>query len=115
MVNRGDHVSLMVDTAEKIYFPKYLEKNRKLFPAIARFTKPKSYDRFLKNAKAILKFDVRNELTKIKCPTLIIAGDDDNTVGNDAPYDLKNGIENSEIFIYEGLGHRAFEDTLYLI
>ena len=31
MAEKGDHVSLMVDTAEKMYSEKYLEKNRKIF------------------------------------------------------------------------------------
>ena len=99
-VNRGDYESLMVDTAE-----------RKYFPLIAKFTKPPTYDRFLKNADAILRFDARNELSKIDCPTLIIAGSNDKTVGNDAPGELKNGIANSELYVYEGLGHGLFEEA----
>ncbi len=110
MAENGDHISLMVDTAEKMYTEKYLSKNRKFFPIMARFTKPKSYERFLRNANAILNFDARPELSKITCPTLILSGDDDNTVGNDAPYELKNGILNSELFIYKGIGHSAFEE-----
>lgn len=111
MANRGDHTALMVDTAEKMYSEKYLAKNRKLFPLLAGFTKPKSYDRFFKNAYAILNFDAREGLKDIKCPTLIIAGDDDKTVGNDAPDLLKQGISNSEVFIYKGLGHGTFEEA----
>ena len=111
MVNEDNHTALMVDTAEKMYSDKYLAKNRKLFPILAPLTKPKSYDRFLKNAYAILNYDARDGLKDIKCPTLIIAGDDDKTVGNDAPYMLKQGIENSEIFVYKGLGHGAFEEA----
>ena len=111
MVNRGDHTALMVDTAEKMYSDRYLRKNGKYFPLIAKFTKPSTYDRFLKNANAILRFDARDELTKIVCPTLIIAGSNDKTVGNDAPEELKDGIANSELFVYEGLGHGAFEEA----
>lgn len=111
MVKRRDHRSLIVDTAEKMYSDGYLQKNRKFFPLIAKFTKPASYDRFLKNANAILRFDVRGELSKIGCPTLIIAGSNDKTVGNDAPGELKEGIANSELFVYEGLGHGAFEEA----
>ena len=111
MADRGDHRALMVDTAEKMYSEGYLKKNRRYFPLIAKFTKPKTYDRFLKNANAILRFDVRDELSKIICPTLIIAGSSDNTVGNDAPIELKDGIANSELFVYEGLGHGAFEEA----
>ncbi|MBP5208246.1 MAG: alpha/beta hydrolase [Clostridia bacterium] len=111
MMNRGDYRSLMVDTAERMYSEEYLRKNRKYFPLIAKLTKPQSYDRFMKNADAILRFDARNELSKIGCPTLIIAGSDDRTVGNDAPRELKNGIANCELFVYEGLGHGLFEEA----
>lgn len=111
MAERGDHKALMVDTAEKMYSEKYLRKNRKYFPLIAGFTKPSAYDRFLKNAYAILGFDARDELSKISSPTLIIAGDDDNTVGNDAPYEMNEKIVNSELYIYEGLGHGVFEEA----
>ena len=110
MAKRGDHKSLMVDTAEKNYSQKYLKKNRAFFPIISLFTKPSSYERFLKNAYAILKFDARSELSKISCPTFIISGDDDNTVGNDAPYELNSGIPGSKMFIYKGLGHGLYEE-----
>ena len=111
MAKKGDHVRLMMDTAEKMYSKPYLEKNRKLFPLLARFTKPKSYERFFRNAYAILEFDAREELSKIGCPTLIIAGEDDHTVGNEAPYVINRGIPDSEIYIYQGLGHGAFEEA----
>ena len=111
MAKKNDHKSLMVDTAEKMYSKSYLKENGKLFPLIAKFTKPKSYERFLRNANAILGFDARNELDKIICPTYIIAGDDDNTVGNEAAYELNERISNSKVFIYEGLGHGAFEEA----
>ncbi len=111
MAERGDHTALMIDTAEKMYSEDYLQKNRRYFPLLAKFTKPSSYERFMKNAYAILGFDSREELSKIKCPTLIIAGDDDNTVGNEAPYILNRGIAGSELYIYEGLGHGVFEEA----
>ena len=109
--NRRDHKALMVDTAEKMYSENYLRKNRRFFPLLALFTKPSSYDRFLKNASAILNFDARSALSRISCPTLIIAGDDDNTVGNEAPYELNKGLAKSELYIYQGLGHGVFEEA----
>ena len=111
MAKQGDHVRLMTDTAEKMYSEPYLEKNRKRFPLMARFTKPKSYERFFRNAYAILDFDARAELPKIGCPTLIIAGEDDHTVGNEAPFVINRSIPDSEIYIYKGLGHAAYEEA----
>ena len=111
MAERGDHTALMTDTAEKMYSEQYLRKNRRAFPLLARFTKPASYDRFLRNARAILEFDLRGELEKISCPTLILAGSDDQTVGNEAAYELNRAIAGSELFVYDGLGHGAFEEA----
>ena len=111
MAMRGDHTALMVDTAEKMYSEKYLRKNQKLFPLLARFTKPRTYDRFLKNAHAILGFDCRSELSEIRCPTLIIAGGDDHTVGNEAASELNRAITGSELYVYDCLGHGAFEEA----
>ena len=39
-----------------------------------------------------------------------MAGNKDNTVGNDAPYELKAGIADSELIIFDGLGHGLFEE-----
>ena len=111
MAREGDHTALMVDTAEKMYSDAYLRKNRRLFPILAGFTKPKSYERFYRNAEAILNFDAREELSKIECPTLIMAGDEDKTVGIDAADELHSGIAGSKLHIFKGLGHGAFEES----
>ena len=111
LAEQGDHTALMTDTAERMYSERYLKKYRKALPHLARFTKPSGYDRFLKNASAILNFDSRSELSKISCPTLIIAGSDDRTVGTGAASELHHGISGSELYVYEGLGHGAFEEA----
>ncbi len=111
MAEAGDHVSLMADTAERTYSRAYLDKHRRLFPLVARLTKPKDYERFLKNANAILAFDAREMLSKITAPTLIIAGAEDHIAGNGAACELKQNIGNSELCIYQGLGHGLFEEA----
>ena len=111
MAARKDHTALMTDTAEKMYSEKYLQKNRKFLPLLAKFTKPRTYDRFLVNANAILNFDCRTELPKISCPTLIIAGSDDHTVGNEAAAELNRAITGSELYVYPCLGLGASEEA----
>ena len=111
MANKREHKTLMIDTAERTYTKAYIEKNRTMLSLVAKFTRHKSYERFLRNAEAILKFDARDELCKIKAPTLLIAGDEDITVGTDAVNELREGIANSETYIYEGLGHGLFDEA----
>ena len=111
MARRGDHKALMIDTAEKSYSTAYLKKYRKIYPILSHVGKPKSYDRFLTNAQAILGFDARTELNKILCPTLVIGGTEDHIVGVDASRALAKGIPNSELYLYPGLGHAAYEEA----
>ncbi len=111
LAKREDHVSLMTDTAQRMYSKTYLKKNRNLIPLYANVTKPKSYERFFKNAYAILAFDAREELDQISCPTFIISGTEDNTVGNAAPFEFQARIPKCQVYLYEGRGHGAFEEA----
>lgn len=111
MAERGDHKNLMISTAEKMYSENYLKAYRKTYPFLGLLGKPKTYQRFFINAKAILGFDAYEELGKIQCPTYIISGSDDKTVGNDAAHELKANIPGSKLHIYEGLGHAAYEEA----
>lgn len=108
---QGNHKELMIDTAEKSYSPAYLKKYRMLYLVIGLFGKPSSYDRFLANAHAILSFDASGELNRITCPTLIIGGETDQIVGVQASRDLHSQIAGSELYIYPGLGHAAYEEA----
>ena len=110
-VEQRNHKALMIDTAEKSYSEAYLKKYRKIYPIIGAIGKPKDYDRFLVNARAILGFDSSGELNKITCPTLIIGGDEDKTVGVQASYDLHERIAGSALHVYHGLGHAAYEEA----
>ncbi len=108
---RGDHRGLMIDTAEKSYSEEYLKKYRKLYPILGGIGRPKSYERFLANAEAILSFDARGELGKIVCPTLIIGGEEDKIVGAAASDELHGMIQGSKLYFYQGLGHAAYEEA----
>lgn len=111
LAKSNKHVELMMDSAEKMYSESFMSKNRLLYSFISRFTKPKSYDRFLVNAYAILDFDVRDKLDQIECPTYVIAGDEDRTVGNEAVHEFQKGIKKCDVLIYKGLGHGLFEEA----
>ena len=104
-------MKLMLCIIAIVYADAFANERDKLFPVMARFTKPHRYERFFRNACAIMDFDAREELSRTGCPTLIIAGDDDNTVGNDAPYELNDCIPDSKVYIYHGLGHGLFEEA----
>lgn len=108
---QGNHKALMIDTAEKSYSEDYLKKYRRIYPLIGAIGKPKDYERFFVNARAILGFNAYDALDQIACPTLIIGGDEDKTVGIQGSCELKERIAGSELHVYPGLGHAAYEEA----
>lgn len=111
LAEQGDHKGLMIDTAEHSYSEAYLRRYRKAYPLLGAVGRPKSYERFLANARAILAFDARGVLDKIACPTLILGGEEDRIVGTEASRELHQAIAGSELFLYPGLGHAVYEEA----
>ena len=111
LVEKNDHQAMMIDTAEKSYSEAYLKKYRRFYPVLGRLGRPKNYERFLANARAILDFDARGELGRIACPTLILGGAEDKIVGAAASEELHAAIPGSELFVYPEFGHAAYEEA----
>jgi 3-oxoadipate enol-lactonase len=61
--------------------------------------------RYLATLTAILRFDVRDRLAEIRCPTLVLAGSRDRTVPVHARHELREGIFGAELRIIEDSGH----------
>ena len=111
MAEQKDYMNLMIDTAEKSYSEKRLNKYRLLYPVLGRVGKPKDFGRFLIQAKSCMNHNAYLELDKILCPTLVIGGDCDRIVGVDASRELADKIKVCELYIYNGLGHAAYEEA----
>ena len=111
MASQGNYRDLMVDTAEKSYSESYLKKYRLFYPLLGRMGKPKSFKRFLIQAASCIAHDAYAELDKIICPTLVIGGDCDKIVGPASASAIADKIKGSELFIYKGLGHAAYEEA----
>ena len=110
IVSRNDHRALMIDTAEHYYSEGYRKKYRLLYPSLGLVGKPKTYERFIRNAQAILAFDMFDKLKLISCPTLILAGRNDQIVGVQASLDMHEQIAGSDLYIYEEYGHAPNEE-----
>lgn len=110
LAEQKKHKELMIDIAEKTYSEKYLKKYRLLYPVLGRVGKPKDYNRFFIQAESCMKHNAYPGLDQIVCPTLVIGGGCDKIVGGDASRELSEKIKNCELFIYEGLGHGAYEE-----
>lgn len=111
MARRGDHRALMVDNGNRIYSHGYLKKYGWMFPIAARFTKPRSYERFLIMAQACLTHDAYGRLDKIKAPTLVVGGEQDKTLSGAASYEMAARIPGCRIKMYEQYGHGIYDEA----
>ena len=59
-----------------------------------------------------VNYDISNELNKIKCPTLIIWGTNDEAVPIEDAYGLEKIIKDSAVIEYEGCTHYAYLERL---
>ncbi len=111
LAEQGDHRQLMIESAEQSYSEKRLKKLRPSYPVLGRIGKPESYRRYFVNCDAILNFDARDLASLIACPTLILGGEEDRVVGPEGSRELHALIPDSELYLYPGLGHGAFEEA----
>ena len=56
--------------------------------------------------------DITEKVKKIKCPTIIIWGDNDNAVPIEDAYELSSYIKDSAVIKYEGCTHYAYLERL---
>ena len=107
----GDHKALMASNLRRIYSEDYCRKNGWTIPLLGVLTKPKSYDRFLIQAKACLTHDAHSALDALACPTLVIGGEQDKALGADASRELAAKIPGARLKLYEQWGHGLYEEA----
>ena len=108
---RGDHTALMDSNVRRIYSEDYYRKNKWLVPVMGKLTKPKSYDRFFVQADACLTHDAYESLNQIKAPTLVIGGEKDLSLGDDASREIAAKIPAAELHMYAEWGHGLYEEA----
>lgn len=111
MAKQENYKALMIDTAEQSYSERYLKKYRRFYPFLGRIGRPKNNQRFLIQAASCMSHNAYEELKQIKCPTYVIGGDCDKIVGTASASSIAEKIKGSELFIYHGLGHAAYEEA----
>ena len=107
---QGDHRALMDSNVRKIYSEAYYRKNKWLVGVMGRLTKPKSYDRFLTQARACANHDALDRLAEITAPTLILAGQQDRIIGSEPAGVMAEKIPNVDLKIYPQWGHGLYEE-----
>ncbi len=110
LTENDDYKALVSDMAEKMYSEKYMKIYRPLLPLLTVLQKPKDKGRFINLTRACLTCSAYDELDKISCKTLVIGGGEDKIVGKKSAEEISLKL-NCEKYIYEGLGHAAYEEA----
>ena len=108
---RGDHRELMDSNVRKIYTDAYYRRNKWLIPIMGVITKPKSYDRFLRQAESCLTHYAWDRLADISATTLVIGGEEDRCLGGEASRKIAAAIPNAVLKMYPGQGHGLYEEA----
>ena len=107
---RGDFGGIVRDMLTLMYSDAYAKRYRWLFPILAKVSKPKDTRRFIRLAQACLTCRAYEGLTQIQAPTLVLGGTADRIVGAEASLEIARKMS-CEIYMYEGLGHAAYEEA----
>lgn len=108
---RGDHTALMDSNVRRIYSGDYYRKNKWLVPLLGKLTKPKSYERFLIQARACMSHDSFTSLPKIQAQTLVIGGEQDQTLGGEPSREIAARIPGAKLKMYPQWGHGLYEEA----
>ena len=111
MARHGDYKGIMVDTAEKCYSEKRLRWEKPLYSLLGNIGKPKSFKRFLIQARSCLTHNTYEELPRITCPTLVVGGWEDKIVTGEASVEIAERIPGSQLKMYDNLGHGLYEEA----
>ena len=106
----NDYVTINKDTFSLMYTDRYLKKYKILLPLLVRTIKPKDFGRFGLLASAILDFDCYDRLNEIKCPVLVLGGEQDKITTGEASIEIAEKL-NCEIHMYPKYGHAAYEEA----
>ena len=107
---RGDAKWLVRDMAEKLYSDAYLKRYHPLLPLLTVLQAPRDVPRFAALAQACLTCSAYDELDKLRCPVLVIGGQQDRVVTAGASREIAQKL-GCPLYLYEGLGHAAYEEA----
>lgn len=71
---------------------------------------PEQCRRFATLLRACVSFDVKDRLSEIHCPTLILGSKQDRVLGEEGSLSLTR-IPNSQIYLYDGYGHAVYDEA----
>ncbi len=98
---------LVWDSLQRSYSAQYLQRHRCLLKLLTTFTRVKEVDRFIILAQAILNFNVKDQLTRVKCPTLVIGAQQDQVLSVEGAKTTAK-LLHAPLYVYPQYGHAVY-------
>ena len=109
LAEEGNKEELVMAFADNVYSPSAVEANREFFKAMAETITEEELEKFIILAKAAEGFDLRDKLTEVKCPSLVIGAGQDQIFGKEASEELAELLRGN-LYIYENGSHGAYDE-----
>lgn len=101
----------MTDMSRRIYSDAYFKKRRWMYQLMGNVAVPKSWDNYFAQTKACMTHDAGEVIGQIRCPVLVIGGEQDHVIPAGDSRRLAEAIEGSMLYLYPQYGHGAFEES----
>ena len=111
MARRKKYRAFMLDMGERIYTEACFKKRKMLYHLMGNIAVPKSWDNYYAQTAACLTHDTSNDIHHIKCPTLILGGEQDHVIPMEDSKKLTEAIPGSRIYLYPLFGHGVPEEA----
>ncbi|MBQ3385667.1 MAG: alpha/beta hydrolase [Erysipelotrichaceae bacterium] len=108
LARQGNASQLYLAFGEKIYPEEVYNASIELLKAAGAAVTAEDMERFILMAGTMNDYYIMERLKDIKCPTLILGARDDAVMGPQASK-LLTAIPDSQLYMYEGYGHAAFD------
>lgn len=106
----ADVVALNRCFFRQVYSPAFLEQVSELLPALEQVGTPEDCARFAILAQACADFDVSDNVSSIRCPTLVLGDMNDQVTGSDGSRELAQRI-GCECFLYDKYSHAVYDEA----
>ena len=109
MAEEGKAEDLYLAFGKALYPQELFDQSRELLVSMAKTVTDDDLRRFVVLARALIGFDILQELEKIACPVLVIGDEDDRVLGGDASRQIAERLPDCALHMYKGFGHAAYD------
>lgn len=105
----GKAEELVPAFSKMIYPAEVYEKSKDIILNSAKHITAGDLKRFEILAGSLIDFDITGKLGALNCPAFVIGSLDDELLGGESSRELHGLIPGSELFMYNGYGHAAYD------